>query len=272
MSTVAPLTAAASESAAKRGLILSAIWYAVVPSAYSLTEPSGKVIFTILLFCLSFRLLGRFHNYETEYALGLSGCCGKIKNKCTNSVPPNRKKSLRFSVFSLSGLSERPRGSPSTGFVRLRTPFRPFWGGAGARGSGLPGAWSRGRGIPVAAVPGAAIRSYDSGTGMSVPAVRLRRWSGLSIETLRSRRVGRRVPGPRLFRLRRWSGLSIETLRSRRVGRRVPGPRRSGYSFSVWGSSLTETSRVLFSRSACGSGLLVHSSQSRRRCVMSMAA
>gem|GEM_PF-3155038 len=253
-----------------------------------------------MLFCLSFRLLGRFHNYETEYALGLSGCCGKIKNKCTNSVPPNRKKSLRFSVFSLSGLSERPRGSPSTGFVRLRTPFRPFWGGAGARGSGLPGAWSRGRGISVAAVPGAAIRSYDSGTGMSVPAVRLRRWSGLSIETLRSRRVGRRVPGPRLFRLRRWSGLSIEALRSRRVGRRVPGPQlfrlrrwsglsiealrsrrvgrrvpgpqRSGYSFSVWGSSLTETSRVLFSRSACGSGLLVHSSQSRRRCVMSMAA
>lgn len=154
------------------------------------------------------------------------------------------KKSLRFSVFSLSGLSERPRGSPSTGLVRLRTPFRPFWGGAGARGSGLPGAWSRGRGIPVAAVPGAAIRSYDSGTGMSVPAARLRRWSGLS----------------------------IETLRSRRVGRRVPGPQRSGYSFSVWGSSLTETSRVLFSRSACGSGLLVHSSQSRRRCVMSMAA
>ena len=50
------------------------------------------------------------------------------------------------------------------------------------------------------------------------------------------------------------------------------GLRRSGYSFSVWGSSLTETSRVLFSRSACGSGLLVHSSQARRRCVMSMAA
>ena len=179
MSTVAPLTAAASESAAKRGLILSAIWYAVVPSAYSLTEPSGKVIFTILLFCLSFRLLGRFHNYETEYALGLSGCCGKIKNKCTNSVPPNRKKSLRFSVFSLSGLSERPRGSPSTGFVRLRTPFRPFLerrrgkgerpsgsmvsgprhSGCGCSGSGHPVIRFRDRhvgpGCPVAALVGA---------------------------------------------------------------------------------------------------------------------
>ena len=135
------------------------------------------------------------------------------------------------------------RSAPGALLQRVSSGFVPrfvrFWSGVGARGSGPLVAWFRGRGAPVAAVPGPACRSRLSGPGV---------------------------------RLRHRTGLSIEALRSRRVGRRVPGPQRSGYSFSVWGSSLTETSRVLFSRSACGRGLLVHSSQSRRRCVMSMAA
>ena len=119
---------------------------------------------------------------------------------------------------------------------------------------------------PVSSVFGAASGQGEAALwlhGFGAAALRLR--------LFRDRRVGPGYPVAAV-RLRRRSGLSIEALRSRRVGRRVPGPQRSGYSFSVWGSSLTETSRVLFSRSACGRGLLVHSSQSRRRCVMSMAA
>ncbi len=172
---------------------------------------------------------------------------------------------LRFLPFGPVGA---PPGLSFNGFRPASYPVSSVFGAAS--GQGEAALWLHGFG--AAALRLRLFRDRRVGPGYPVPAVRLRRWSGLSIETLRSRRVGRRVPGPRLFRLRRWSGLSIETLRSRRVGRRVPGPQRSGYSFSVWGSSLTETSRVLFSRSACGKGLLVHSSQSRRRCVMSMAA
>ncbi|OAV73090.1 hypothetical protein Barb7_03002 [Bacteroidales bacterium Barb7] len=53
-SCVSPFTPAANTSCARRGLILSAICKAVVPLAYSLTEPSGKVIFIIF-----FKQLGR---------------------------------------------------------------------------------------------------------------------------------------------------------------------------------------------------------------------
>ena len=48
ISTVCPSTEAASESAAKRGLMLDAISNAVVPLANSLIVPSGKVILIIL--------------------------------------------------------------------------------------------------------------------------------------------------------------------------------------------------------------------------------
>ena len=166
----------------------------------------------------------------------------------------------------------------SSGFVPrfVRFGAAPGQGGAAFREHGLGAAAFRLRLFRERRVgPGYPVPAFGCGVGRGSPLRRSGR--GVSVAGFRVRGcfgcgVGRRVPGPRLFRLRRWSGLSIEALRSRRVGRRVPGPQRSGYSFSVWGSSLTETSRVLFSRSACGRGLLVHSSQSRRRCVMSMAA
>ena len=47
-SHVSPFTLAANTSAAKRGLMLSAIRIAVIPASYSLTELSGNVIFIIL--------------------------------------------------------------------------------------------------------------------------------------------------------------------------------------------------------------------------------
>ena len=158
---------------------------------------------------------------------------------------------LRFLPFGPVGA---PSGLSFNGFRPASYPVSSVFGAAS--GQGEAALWLHGFG--AAALRLRLFRDRRVGPGYPVPAF------GCG--------VGRRVPGPRLFRLRRWSGLSIEALRSRRVGRRVPGPQRSGYSFSVWGSSLTETSRVLFSRSACGKGLLVHSSQARRRCVMSMAA
>ena len=181
---------------------------------------------------------------------------------------------LRFLPFGPVGA---PPGLSFNGFRPASYPVSSVLGrrrGKGERPSGskVSGPRHSGCGCSGSGHPVTRFRSRRVGCGCFGPGVRLRRRSGLSMEALRSRRVGRRVPGPRL------SGCGVgRGSPSRRSGRgcsghKVPWPRRSGYSFSVWGSSLTETSRVLFSRSACGSGLLVHSSQSRRRCVMSMAA
>ena len=186
---------------------------------------------------------------------------------------------LRFLPFGPVGA---PPGLSFNGFRPASYPVSFVFGAAS--GQGEAALWLHGFGAAALRLrlfrdrrvgPGYPVPAFGCGVGRGSPLRRSGR--GVSVAGFRVRGcfgcgVGRRVPGPRLFRLRRWSGLSIEALRSRRVGRRVPGPQRSGYSFSVWGSSLTETSRVLFSRSACGKGLLVHSSQARRRCVMSMAA
>lgn len=171
---------------------------------------------------------------------------------------------LRFLSFGPVGA---PPGLSFNGFRPASYPVSSVFGAAS--GQGEAALWLHGFGAAALRLrlfrdrrvgPGYPVPAFGCGIGRGSP---LRR-SGRGVSVARSRVAA--------VRLRRWSGLSIETLRSRRVGRRVPGPQRSGYSFSVWGSSLTETSRVLFSRSACGRGLLVHSSQARRRCVMSMAA
>ncbi len=199
---------------------------------------------------------------------------------------------LRFLPFGPVGA---PPGLSFNGFRPASYPVSSVFGAAS--GQGEAALWLHGFGAAALRLrlfrdrrvgPGYPVPAFGcgigrgsplrrSGRGVSVAGFRVRGCFGCGIgrgSPLRRSGRGVSVAGSRVaaVRLRRWSGLSIEALQSRRVGRRVPGPRRSGYSFSVWGSSLTETSRVLFSRSACGRGLLVHSSQSRRRCVMSMAA
>lgn len=59
-----PFTVAANTSCARRGLMLSAICIAVVPSAYSRMPPSGKVTLIICFYFIGFAR--GFPRYEME--------------------------------------------------------------------------------------------------------------------------------------------------------------------------------------------------------------